>query len=146
MAEIELAKKTDLANKADKTYVDNQLANKVDKTYVDNQLASKADKTYVDEELNKKANQTYVNEQLSNKADAQNVYTKAEADNVFATKEELNNKADINDIPTDTSQLTNGAGFITGAYDNSNSGLSSTTLQEAIDELKALIDNLQNQD
>ena len=53
--------------------------------------------------------------------------------------------ADITDfpsIPTKTSDITNDSGFITNSYDNSISGLTATTLQSAIDELKALIDGI----
>jgi hypothetical protein len=40
------------------------------------------------------------------------------------------------------SELNNDAGYITNSYDNSTSGLTATTLQSAIDELKALIDGI----
>ena len=67
------AKKTDIAAKADKTYVDTQLATKAATTA----LSAKADKTYVDTELGKKAaatdvaakaDKTYVDTQLATKA------------------------------------------------------------------------------
>ena len=53
--------------------------------------------------------------------------------------------ADITDfpsIPTKTSDITNDSGFITNSYDNSISGLTATTIQGAIDELKSLFDSL----
>lgn len=43
---------------------------------------------------------------------------------------------------TKLSQLTNDKNFIDETYDNSVSGLTATTIQTAIDELKSLIDGL----
>ena len=76
--------RTDVALKADKTYVDNELAKKAtveslntlsglvstkaSTEYVDGELAKKADKVYVDGELAKKANTDYVNGELAKKA------------------------------------------------------------------------------
>lgn len=45
-----------------------------------------------------------------------------------------------------TTQLDNDAGFITGAYDNTNSMLTATNINDAIDELKILIDNLSSKE
>ena len=45
-------------------------------------------------------------------------------------------------VHTKLSQLTNDKNFIDGVYDNSTSGLTATTIQGAIDELKSLIDGL----
>ncbi len=96
-------------------------------------LQTKADTTYVDEELNKKADKDYVDNELSNKADAQHNHT-------------VSDITDFPSIPTKISELSNDAGYIDGSYDNSNSGLNATTLQEAIDELKALIDSMTTQE
>lgn len=49
---------------------------------------------------------------------------------------------EIPEVPKNLSELTNDTNFITSTYNNETSGLSSTTLQDAIDELKALIDSL----
>lgn len=70
----DVAKKSDLAAKADTTYVDAELAKKAATSAV----TAKADKTYVDTELGKKANatdvaakadKTYVDTQLGGKVD-----------------------------------------------------------------------------
>ena len=45
------------------------------------------------------------------------------------------------EIPDSTNDLINDSGFITGAYNNTSSGLTATDIQAAIDELKALIDS-----
>ena len=63
----------------------------------------------------------------------------------IATSGSYNDLSDKPDIPaqlTKLSELTNDCGFIDGAYDNSVSGLTATTIQAAIDELKVLIDGL----
>lgn len=129
MAGIPLAKMSDLQTKADKTYVDEELNKKADKDYVDNELSNKADIT----QLNQKADKAYVDEELSKKADAQHNHT-------------VSDITDFPSIPTKISELSNDAGYIDGSYDNSNSGLNATTLQEAIDELKALIDSMTTQE
>ena len=45
-------------------------------------------------------------------------------------------------VYTKLSQLTNDTNFIDGTYDNTTSGLTATTIKDAIDELKALFDTL----
>ena len=45
-------------------------------------------------------------------------------------------------VYTKLSQLTNDKNFIDGTYDNSVSGLTATTIKDAIDELKALFDTI----
>ncbi|SFI39568.1 YadA-like C-terminal region, partial [Megasphaera elsdenii] len=52
------------------------------------ELANKADKSYVDQELGKKADKTYVDEKLNTKADKSEVYTKNET----YSKSEVDNK------------------------------------------------------
>lgn len=59
------------------------------------------------------------------------------------------NYSDLNgtpSIPGNVSQLTNDSGFITGSFDGSDSGIEATTIQGAINELKALIDALSTED
>ncbi len=63
------ADKTDLAGKADKTYVDDELKLKTDKSYVDDELKLKTDKTYVDDGLVLKADKSYVDDELKLKTD-----------------------------------------------------------------------------
>lgn len=101
MADIQLAKMTDVQVKSDITYVDGELAKKVDK------VAGK---------------------QLSTED-----YTSTE-------KTKLAGIADAANNITNVSELENDLGFIDGTYDNTTSGLTATTIKEAIDELKALID------
>lgn len=115
--------KPDLAQKADKTYVDNAVAPKADKTYVDDKLSTKADKTYVDTELEKKADKTYVDNAVAPKADksyvdselsgkVDKVYGKGLSTNDFtdAYKDKLD---DIDNLPaaqggSDTTLVTTG--------------------------------------
>ena len=75
-------------------------------------LASSSELANIESTLTQKVNYT----------DLTNYYTKKEADSTFATKDELNTKADAaeldsyalkSEIPTATSQLTNDSGFIT---------------------------------
>lgn len=68
-------------------------------------------------------------------SDLDDYYTKGETDNL------LNNKANINDIPTKTSDLTNDSGFITNTVDNlANYYKKSETYTQT--EVNALIQNI----
>ena len=162
MADIQLARMTDVQGKADTTYVDTELAKKVDK--VSGKQLSTND--YTTAEKNKLAGiednaNNYVhpgsgtNPHGTTKADIGlgNVDNTSDADKPIstATQTALDGKAnighkhvvaDITDFPTNVSELNNDAEYITNSYDNSTSGLTATTLQAAIDELKALIDAL----
>ena len=80
----------------------------VNKNYVDTQLATKADKSEIPS-LEGYATETYVTNKI-----AEASLSGGEIDlSGYATKDELNTKADISSIPTKTSQLTNDSGFIT---------------------------------
>lgn len=70
------------------------------------EVATKAEKTYVDTELAKKANIADIPEipEIPEVPDISNL----------ATKDELSAKADINEVPTKTSELTNDSDFVTG--------------------------------
>ena|SRR5690625_792557 len=59
-----------------------------------------------------------------------------ENDSGFITEDNLPS------VPTNVSELNNDANYITGNYNNSESGLTATDIQSAIDELKAMIDAL----
>lgn len=90
-----------IANKADKTYVDEELGKKANSQAMTEALALKAnnsdlelkaDKTYVDTELNKKAVATEVTEALALKANSadvynkESVYTKAEVESYVSNQ------------------------------------------------------------
>lgn len=165
MADIQLARMTDVQGKADTTYVDTELAKKVDK--VSGKQLSTND--YTTTEKNKLAGiadnaNNYVhpgsgtNPHGTTKTDIGlgNVDNTSDTNKPIstATQTALDGKAntghkhvvaDITDfpsIPTKTSDITNNSGFITNSYDNSISGLTATTIQGAIDELKSLFDSL----
>ena len=118
MADIEIAKKSDLDGKADigHTHGISEIIS------LQSELDSKADISH---------NHDEVYQPIGNYANANHTHS----------YDDLTNKPTI---PTKTSDLTNDSGFITGSYDNSNSGLEATDIQSAIDELKALIDALMN--
>lgn len=118
MADIEIAKKSDLDAKANinHTHDISEINN------LQSELYNKADINH---------NHDGVYQPAGNYADANHTHS----------YDDLTNKPTI---PTKTSDLTNDSGFITGSYDNSNSGLTATDIQSAIDELKALIDGLMN--
>lgn len=59
-----------------------------------------------------------------------------ENDSGFITEDNLPS------VPTNVSELNNDANYITDSYNNSESGLTATDIQSAIDELKAMIDAL----
>nr|DAW45504.1 MAG TPA: tail collar domain [Caudoviricetes sp.] len=91
---------TELATKADTSYVDQQLATKANTSYVDSQLETKADisslldkadTAYVNEQLTVKADKTYVNSQLETKADKSSLAAKV---NKTYVDSQLANKAD----------------------------------------------------
>ena len=86
---------SEVARKAEKTYVDRELAKKADKTTMASELAKKADRTYVDSELAKKADKTAMAAELAKKADkttmAAELAKKADKTTVAA---ELAKKAD----------------------------------------------------
>lgn len=63
---------SEVARKAEKTYVDRELAKKADKSYVNAKLNTKADKTYVEalaQTVAHKADKSYVDDKFSRKAD-----------------------------------------------------------------------------
>ena len=72
-------------------------------------------------------------------SDLNDYYTKGETDNL------LNNKANINDVPTKTSDLTNDSGFITKAIDNlvNYYKKSETYTQAEVDDLIANINAIE---
>jgi uncharacterized membrane protein len=162
---ISTATQTALEGKADTTYVDTELAKKVDK--VSGKQLSTND--YTTTEKNKLAGiadnaNNYVhpgsgtNPHGTTKTDIGlgNVDNTSDTNKPIstATQTALDGKAntghkhvvaDITDfpsIPTKTSDITNDSGFITNSYDNAISGLTATTIQGAIDELKSLFDSL----
>lgn len=101
------ADKSVVNQKADKT----ELANKADLIYVNNELSKKADISYVNTQLTQKANLSDVNSKLSLKADKATTYTKDEVNTTIdnkivskADKTELNSKADKSSLG-DLSQL-----------------------------------------
>lgn len=55
---------------------------------------------------------------------------------------DLDSKPTIPVVPSKLSEFNNDSGFINGIYNNSTSGLTATTIQGAIDELKVLFDSL----
>lgn len=166
MADIQLARKVDLDKKADKTQVlTNVPANaKFTDTIVD--ISGKADKSYVDSELGGKVdNSRVLTDVPANAKFTDTIYshpsshpasmitglpTKLPADGGnaatvggFTVGVNVPANAKFTDtLYTKLSQLTNDKNFIDGAYDNSVSGLTATTIQTAIDELKSLIDGL----
>lgn len=117
MADIQLARMTDVQGKADKTYVDTELA--------------------------KKANIGHKHV-VADITDFPSIPTKTSDlinDSGFITSNDI---PEIPDVPTNVSELNNDAGYITNSYDNSTSGLTATTIQGAIDELKSLFDSLKS--
>lgn len=165
MADIQLARMTDVQGKADTTYVDIELAKKVDR--VSGKQLSTND--YTTTEKNKLAGiadnaNNYVhpgsgtNPHGTTKTDIGlgNVDNTSDTNKPIstATQTALDGKAntghkhvvaDITDfpsIPTNVSELNNDAEYITNSYDNSTSGLTAATIQGAIDELKSLFDSL----
>src|SRR5690606_31505941 len=112
MADIEIAKKSDLDNLATKTEMTSALNGKSN------------------------TNHTHAYSEITNKPLIPTKTSDLTNDNNFATVSQ------IPSVPTKLSELTNDSGFITGAYDNSASGLTATDIQSAIDELKSLIDGL----
>ena len=101
------ADKSVVNQKADKT----ELANKADLIYVNNELSKKADTSYVNTQLTQKANLSDVNSKLSLKADKATTYTKDEVNTTIdnkivskADKTDLNSKADKSSLG-DLSQL-----------------------------------------
>lgn len=141
MADIQLARKVDLDKKADKTQV---LTN----------VPANAKFTDTVTTINGKSGAIAKADIVALGIPAQDtVYTHPENHpammitglHTIATSgsyNDLSNKPDIPAQLTKLSELTNDSGFIDGAYDNSVSGLTATTIQAAIDELKVLIDGL----
>lgn len=104
----DLATKEELNTKADKTAIADMLTKtEAASTYQlkGNYLTSIPDEYVTDEELNSKGYATTT--QLSN------YITTSTANSTFATKEELNSKANTSDIPTNISELINDSGYIT---------------------------------
>lgn len=153
MAEIQLATKLDLVNKADKSQVLTNVPKgaKFTDTIVD--ISNKADKSQVltDVPANAKFTDTIYSHPATHPASMiTGLPTKLPADGGnsatvggFTVGVNVPANAKFTDtVQTKLSQLTNDKGFIDGAYDNSTSGLTATTIKGAIDELKALIDAL----
>lgn len=127
MAEIQLATKLDLENKADKS----QVLTNVPKS------AKFTDTVYSHPSTHPANMITGLPTRLP--ADGGNSATVGG----FTVGVNVPSNAKFTDtIQTKLSQLTNDKGFIDGAYDNTTSGLTATTIKGAIDELKALIDAL----
>ena len=84
----------------------------VNKNYVDTQLATKANKSEIPS-LNGYATETYVQNKI-----AEASLSGGEVDlSGYATKDDLNTKADKSTIPTKVSQLTNDKGYLTSHQD-----------------------------
>ncbi len=84
----------------------------VNKNYVDTQLATKANKSDIPS-LNGYATETYVQNKI-----AEASLSGGEVDlSGYATKDDLNTKADKSAIPTKVSQLTNDKGYLTSHQD-----------------------------
>ena len=84
----------------------------VNKNYVDTQLATKANKSEIPS-LNGYATETYVQNKI-----AEASLSGGEVDlSGYATKDDLNTKADKSAIPTKVSQLTNDKGYLTSHQD-----------------------------
>ena len=99
-------------------------------------IQAKADKDYVDVELAKKVNSTRVLTDVpANAKFTDTVYNHPDTHPASMV-------TGLPTVPSNLSQFTNDVGFIDGSYNNSESGLTATTIQVAIDELKALIDGL----
>ena len=106
-------------NKSDFDGDYNNLTNKptiptvdVNKNYVDTQLSTKADKSEIPS-LEGYATESYVANKI-----AEASLSGGEVDlSGYATKDELDKKANISSIPTKTSQLTNDSGFLTSHQD-----------------------------
>ena len=154
MADIQLATKIDLDKKADETYVNGELDKKVDNSRVLTDVPANAKFTDTVTTINGKTGAISKADIVALGIPAQDtVYTHPENHpatmitglHTIATSgsyNDLSNKPDIPAQLTKLSELTNDSGFIDGAYDNSVSGLTATTIQAAIDELKMLIDGL----
>src|SRR5690606_6275862 len=99
---------TEIAKKADTTYVNTELGKKADTTYVNTELGKKADTTYVNTELGKKADTTYVNTELGKKADTTYVNTELgkKADTVYVNSE-LSKKVDNSTFITELAKKAN---------------------------------------
>ena len=83
-----------LANKADKT----ELADKADTSYVNTQLANKADTSYVNTQLSGKVDTETYTAGLNTKADKSDTYSKADVDSKISTA--VSNKADTSYVNT----------------------------------------------
>lgn len=112
MADIEIAKKSDLTSLATKSELTNGLNGKANTTH-----------SHAYNDLTGKPTIPSKTSQLTN-------------DSNFVTT------AQLPTVPTKTSQLTNDSGFINGTYDNTTSGLTATNIKGALDELKALINRI----
>ncbi len=128
MAEIQLAKMTDIEGKVDRTYVDAQLATKVNDSQVLTNVPANA--KFTDTVYTHPANHPV------------SMITGLSTVATSGSYNDLSNKPSIPTVPTNVSAFTNDVGYITGLFDNTTSGLTATTIQEAINELKALIDGL----
>ena len=95
-----------------RTDIDGKLDLKANAADVNTELAKKADaanvytRTEVDGKLDLKANAADVNTELAKKANKSDVYSKTDADTTFATKTELNAKADKTDLDTANGKIT----------------------------------------
>lgn len=133
MADIKLITETDLSNVVKKDELNNyakksELENKVDNSRVLTDVPANAkftDTIYIHPE----------NHPVT-------MITGLHAVATSGDYSDLSGKPSIPTVPTKLSQLSNDTGFINGNYDNTVSGLTATTLKEAIDELKVLIDDL----
>ena len=84
----------DLANKADKT----ELADKADVSYVNTQISSKADTSYVNTQLSGKVDTETYTAGLNTKADKSDTYSKADVDSKISTA--VSSKADTSYVNT----------------------------------------------
>ena len=93
-----------------KSQTDNLLSSKANviDVYTKSEVDNKLDEISAsDVDLSNYYNKSEVDGKLGEKANIKDVYTKNEADNL------LGNKANIQDVPTNISQLTNDSGYIT---------------------------------
>lgn len=123
-----------LTNYYTKTEVDAELNGKADVSDIPTKTSDLTnDSLFVDKDTDQLTNYTTtvsMNNALNLKADKTTTYTKDETD------AKLDLKADADDIPTDTNQLTNGAGFITKSVNNLDNYTTTTALNTALN-LKA---------